>query len=515
MTQGTGRVAWAAACSVSVAATAGARNDLWPVWRHQGALAGVGRELAATPDGGVLIASSSGQNGELRALDRLGQLQWTSPLPVPPQAGAKVEGLAVLANGDIAALVDGGDDYFVVRFTAGGVLLGTASYGGAGTDTGLALASHPSGGYVVAGESNGGYGIPSTPPLGPTGGFVALHDANATEVWVRRIDDPSVSVGFTSVVASQQGEIRAYGWSFDALDPYRREAWASLSGTGSVQTSSLFGFFGDYQWAVSTPDGTTFTGSRSFSGSGWGADARLRRTLPQGGTSSWYLTSGLGSDSVFHAAASDGQGGIYAWITNGEPTWIGLPQFVGAVRYDSAGQVVWSRAEASSVNAAVVLPFDEVVTSNSGASGSVQRLSRGTLGSSVCAGQPNSSGAPALLRATGSAHVGDNALVLFANGLPSSVLTICAASRGSASVPSFAGGMGTLCLGGPLARISSVQASPLGSAAYAFDLLATPSPLGPLPALPGDTWHFQAWYRDVVGGLPTTNLSSSVSVLIP
>ncbi len=512
-------VALSAASVVGLVSAVGAQNEIWPVWRDQGALTGA-RELAATADGGVIIASNSGASGEVRALDALGRLRWSTALPIPALPGARVEGVAVLTNGEVVALVSdganvsaGGGNYFVSRISANGALLATTPYGGPDEDAAFDIAAHPSGGYVVVGSSQDGYGAPITPGSAQAG-FVAHHDASGTELWVRRVESLTATVGFNAAVVSAQGEIRAYGWSYNPLDPYRRESWASLTAGGSIQTTSLNGALGEYRWARLASDGSTFTGSQGFSGAVASADSLLRRTTSQGVETSWFLSTGFGADSVHHAAVDDGQGGIYAWVTDAAPTWAGQPAFTGVVRYSSSGQVLWSQAEASAVDAAVPLPFNEIATSTAG-TGAVQRYSRGAVGTPGCSGQPNSTGSPAVLRAAGSAQVSDNALVLFANNLPPNVNTLCVVSRNAVSVPSFAGGLGTLCLGAPLARVAGVQASPLGLGAYSFNLLATPSPTGPQPAQPGDLWRFQVWYRDVVAGSATTNLSSSVSVLIP
>ena len=53
-----------------------------------------------------------------------------------------------------------------------------------------------------------------------------------------------------------------------------------------------------------------------------------------------------------------------------------------------------------------------------------------------------------------------------------------------------------------------------GAATQVVDLTAIPTNLfGPTAALPGDTYYFQYWHRDAVGGAPTSNLSSALSVL--
>jgi hypothetical protein len=45
----------------------------------------------------------------------------------------------------------------------------------------------------------------------------------------------------------------------------------------------------------------------------------------------------------------------------------------------------------------------------------------------------------------------------------------------------------------------------------AIDLLSMPTPTGFAPALPGETWNFQAWYRDS-NPEPTSNFTGAVGV---
>ena len=509
------RALLAAALFTCAAPALMAQIEFWPVWSHQGALVGIGRELAVTTDGGVIIASGGAASGEVRALDALGQLRWSTPLTIPAVAAARVEGVAVLTNGDVVALVhDGaspgasGGDYFVSRFSPSGVPIATTQYGGPSSDEAFAIAAHPSGGYVVAGNSWGGYGTPSTPGTFRAA-FVARHDANGVELWVRRMESSWVSIGANAVVSTTQGEIRAYGWSFDWLDPYPRQAWFSLTSAGVVQTSALSGQqFGEHLWAYQTSDGSIFTGGRWYPGNSTGA--HLSRRTPQGVMTNLYLSGSLSGESAFYAAATSALGGFYTWVKD---DWNFSPALVGTVRYSTTGQVLWSQAAAGAVNAATPLPFNEIAISTAGAGAAVQRLSRGDVGTQGCAGQPNSTGAPAVLRLAGSASLSANALVPFASNLPPNVATLCAISRNAGFVAPFAGGQGTLCLAAPIGRSTLVTSSNEGLAAYRIDLTAMPTPLGPQAAQIGDTWRFQVWYRDTAGG-GTTNLTSSVSVVV-
>lgn len=500
------RALLAAALFTCAAPALMAQNELWPVWRAPAGLPGSTPRLATTADGGLIIASTAGSLGEVRAFDSLGATRWTTPLPL---VAGEARSVAVLANGDVAVLVQSGADYAVSRFTANGALVGTQFYGGSGVDEAEAIAAHPSGGYVVVGSSDGGYGTPTTSPPGVFGGFVALHDAQGSELWVRRIDDGTSAVTLRAVAATPNGGSRVFGSLFGPLDPFPWQSSATLTSSGTVQSSNLFGQFGEFRWASTTPDQAVFTDAKFNSGSGLGAGAQLQRTTVQGATTFWSLGESFGGDAQFHAAADDGQGGIYAWVTDFDPTWFGQPAFVGLYRYNSAGQIVWSQADANVVRTAVPLRFGEVVTATT----TVQRLSRGDVGTQGCAGQPNSTGAPAVLRLAGSASLSANALVPFASNLPPNVATLCAISRNAGFVAPFAGGQGTLCLAAPIGRSTLVTSSNEGRAAYRIDLTAMPTPLGPQAAQIGDTWRFQVWYRDTAGG-GTTNLTSSVSVVV-
>jgi hypothetical protein len=41
---------------------------------------------------------------------------------------------------------------------------------------------------------------------------------------------------------------------------------------------------------------------------------------------------------------------------------------------------------------------------------------------------------------------------------------------------------------------------------------ALPTPTGLIAAVAGETWNFQAWHRDSVGGAATSNLTDAVAI---
>lgn len=126
------------------------------------------------------------------------------------------------------------------------------------------------------------------------------------------------------------------------------------------------------------------------------------------------------------------------------------------------------------------------------------------IGSSYCEpAQPNSTGQPAKLVVRGSARINFDWLQVDAYEVPAGEfgLFLMSQSQGSTVPP---GSQGTLCLGGAVIRMGGVhQASQEGRLSQRLE----PSTM---PVLPGETWHFQAWYRDSAGG--TSNLTQAVSL---
>ena len=127
---------------------------------------------------------------------------------------------------------------------------------------------------------------------------------------------------------------------------------------------------------------------------------------------------------------------------------------------------------------------------------------------SLCDGQANSTGEVGTLELLGNAVAANNQLELISRDLPANVFGYYLLSNQVGSLPV---GEGTLCLGQPLYRYSNsvLVSSAEGTVRFSLNLGQLASGL---PALPGDTYHFQLWHRDTTGGMGTSNLSSAVSV---
>ncbi|MEC7233314.1 MAG: hypothetical protein VXW31_10255, partial [Planctomycetota bacterium] len=125
---------------------------------------------------------------------------------------------------------------------------------------------------------------------------------------------------------------------------------------------------------------------------------------------------------------------------------------------------------------------------------------------------PNSSGGPAFLTGTGSASVAINDFRLVLAGLPAQQFGFVVCSRQTGFVFNPGGAQGNLCLSGDIGRgVGNVifNAGFFGTADVLVDLTALPQASGNVAAIAGETWNFQAWFRDIVAGAATSNFSDA------
>lgn len=118
-----------------------------------------------------------------------------------------------------------------------------------------------------------------------------------------------------------------------------------------------------------------------------------------------------------------------------------------------------------------------------------------------CIGAANSAGHGARIGRAGGLSVAENELWLVARACPPGAVGMFLESSSPAQIPLFAG---FLCLGSPLLRLvpgAIVDSS--GNSLQAHDLQAA-------GALPGETRHYQYWYRD--SALATSNFSDGIAL---
>ncbi|MEM8710830.1 MAG: glycoside hydrolase family 16 protein, partial [Planctomycetota bacterium] len=176
-------------------------------------------------------------------------------------------------------------------------------------------------------------------------------------------------------------------------------------------------------------------------------------------------------------------------------------------------------APPSAVEARVTIQFKQPASNPGGAVfvDSVTLSTLGEIGTTYCTpAAPNSTGQGASINALGSDFLDVNDTVLTASDLPLNAFGFFLASSSQSFVPLAGGSAGNLCLGGNVGRYvgsGQIQSSGSGgSFSLALDLSAVPQPTGPVSIASGDTWNFQAWFRDTDPSGPTSNFTDGVEI---
>ena len=139
-------------------------------------------------------------------------------------------------------------------------------------------------------------------------------------------------------------------------------------------------------------------------------------------------------------------------------------------------------------------------------------FTRIALGDNFCGpAVPNSSGSPASIFALGSGTAG-SPLTLVAQDVPAMRFGLFVVSDVSATTTPM-GSNGVLCLGGMIGSYSASNQIALSTTTGRLRLVTetTSLPIGTGASIQaGDTWRFQAWFRDAGG---SSNFSDGVSIL--
>ena len=126
----------------------------------------------------------------------------------------------------------------------------------------------------------------------------------------------------------------------------------------------------------------------------------------------------------------------------------------------------------------------------------------------------NSTGFPATLKAVGSITIQDNAMTLWAEGLPTGEFGFFLNGTGNQVVMNPGGSAGHLCVSTSIGRYNGItqifNSGEQGHGSLLLDLGNTPTALGPTQVLAGQTWYFQCWFRDTPN--MTSNFTNGVGV---
>jgi hypothetical protein len=133
----------------------------------------------------------------------------------------------------------------------------------------------------------------------------------------------------------------------------------------------------------------------------------------------------------------------------------------------------------------------------------------------TCTALANSTGAPADIDWTGSLHIDDDLFALTVSSAPPQQFGLFFYGPAEQASPPMVGD-GLLCVGAGglgLFRLNpAAVTSDTGSLARVIHFADPPTGSGPGQVDPGDTWHFQFWFRDPVGGPAGFNFSDALRV---
>ncbi len=137
------------------------------------------------------------------------------------------------------------------------------------------------------------------------------------------------------------------------------------------------------------------------------------------------------------------------------------------------------------------------------------------IGTSECSSELNGSGLRAQISAHGSTSIATNDLILWVHDVTPGQFGLLVTSQLPGFVPNPGASFGNLCLSGAIGRFHTqiLHSGPFGEYHLGIDLQALPTPNQPVAAQAGETWRFQAWYRDRVSGQQGSNFSDAVAVV--
>ena len=140
-----------------------------------------------------------------------------------------------------------------------------------------------------------------------------------------------------------------------------------------------------------------------------------------------------------------------------------------------------------------------------------------SVGTNYCGpAQLNSTGNPATIVAEGSSVVANNDFTLRATSLPANQFGIFLVAPVTDFVVNPGGTPGNLCLGGAIGRFYGPgeirNAGAAGEFSLAVDLTWIPQGLQRIAIQSGETWYFQAWFRDVAPGVGPSNFTDGIEI---
>ena len=131
-----------------------------------------------------------------------------------------------------------------------------------------------------------------------------------------------------------------------------------------------------------------------------------------------------------------------------------------------------------------------------------------------CTANPNSTGLLAVMSVSGSPIITDNDFTLTASQMPAFEWGYFLMAETQGFTPNVGGSSGSLCLGSPFYKFNKAPMGQVlnskGGGTFSFTTDLTNLPQGVVFMI-GETWDFQAWYRD--GAASTSNFTDGIEVM--
>ncbi|MEZ6002853.1 MAG: hypothetical protein R3F17_16835 [Planctomycetota bacterium] len=451
-------------------------------------------KITGTADGGSIVGWMDNGVASFQKLDAAGVPQWGSAVSLTPPAGTyTVAGLHATGNDAIFSLVHQTGNFTSPKHLKANKISSTGSLlWGAGPlpvfDGGsLQFGNYPdfrtdgAGGAVFAWYS-------SSPSLQC---FVQRMDASGTELFAHN--------GVAVATVAGQLRVDPDAW-VSPLDGNIYAAWTELNGTQSMRgvSAQRIDTSGSLVWGaagtVLVPLGTS--------------DQSMARVLPGGGSGGalvvWESAPAFGTDQLF-AAHVDASGAIDVPTVDVASTPSQKMRLSTAMTAGGFGVLAWTDA---------AVDAGDIRMQAIGLDGQLGGAGSG-LGTVYCSGVPNSTGLPGSLSAQGSDVASDNNVQLIASQLPLNQFGIFLVGPTQGVIANPGGSQGNLCLVSSIGRYNQIPqiffTGGTGSGSLTLDLTQTPTPSAPTAILAGQTWNFQAWYRDL-NPTSTSNFTDGLAI---
>ncbi len=222
---------------------------------------------------------------------------------------------------------------------------------------------------------------------------------------------------------------------------------------------------------------------------------------------------------------------VMGGFTGGNGNLAGDPMFTNAAAGDytiGTGSPAVDAGDNNALAALVTVDIaglgryqDDPMTPNTGiGSGAIDigahEYQAGAIGIVYCTGAANSVGLNGELSAIGSSDASMNDVTLLGSGLPPNQFSLFVTSQTQGFTANPGGSIANLCLGGMIGRFQApgqvMSTSSAGTLTFPLDLTALPTPMGTTAVTSGQSWNFQAWYRDSILGIPSSNFTGAIEI---